>query len=92
MAQQWIGARDGFKQVRRPITILNIGTVNGKTDQQANGVSDYVTLTPLDPLTSIIASHPATFSGFHALTVDHARRRARRAPFGLTRRRDELVV
>ena len=101
MAPRWIGARDGFKQVRRPITILDIGTVNGKTDPQANGVGDYVTLAPLDPLTSIIAAHPGTFSGFHALTVHcltveflHSMRRdhARRAPFGLTRRRDELVV
>ena len=92
MAQQRIGNRDGFEQVRCPITILNISSVNGKTDQQANRVCDDVTFAPFDPLASVIASHPATFSCFHALTVNHTRRWARCAPFGLTRRRDELAV
>jgi len=42
--------------------------------------------TPLDPLSSVIASYPATFSGFHALAVNHTRRWARCAPFGLPTR------
>ncbi len=66
--------------------------MHGKADQEPDGIGDDVTLAPLDPLTGIIPANPTTFSGFYALTIDHARRRAGRAPFGLTRRRDELAV
>ncbi len=92
MARQWIGDRDRFQQIRRAVTILNIGAVNGKTDQKPNDVSGNVTFAPLDPLASVIASNPAAFGCFHALTVDNARRWACLASFGLTGRSDGLAI
>ena len=40
ITQQRVGDRDGFQQVRRPVPILDIGAVNGKTDQQSEGIGD----------------------------------------------------
>jgi hypothetical protein len=62
MAQQRIAGRDEFQQMRCAVhcpaaieqssrgAILDIGTLNSKTDQQAHGVSDDVTFAAFDPL------------------------------------------
>ena len=63
MAQQRVGGRDRFQQARRAVTILNIGTVNGKADQEPDGIGDDVTLAPLYPLAGVIAS-PLRFRWF----------------------------
>ena len=88
MTQQRAGDGNGFQQVRRPVQssgirspgsnadpphILDIGAVNGKTDQQSEGNGDDMTLASLYPLAGIIASDPAALRCFHALAVDHTR-------------------
>ena len=88
LTQQRVGDGNGFQQVRRPVQssgirspgssadpphILDIGAVNGKTDQQSEGIGDAMTLASLDPLAGIMASDPAALRCFHALAVDHTR-------------------
>ena len=92
MTQQRVVGRYGLQQVRRAVAILNIATMHGKANQEADGVGDDMTFAPFDPFAGVIASDPAAFSGFHALAVDHARRRVGRTPFGLARRSDEMAV
>ena len=49
--------------------ILNIGTVNGKTDQQANRVSDDVTFAPFDQISRSPATHACMCErGRHSLS------------------------
>ena len=90
MMQKWIGVRHGLQQVRRAVSILNIDTLHGKANQKPDDIGDDVTLAPFDPLAGVMVSDTATFSGFHALAVDHTRRWGGRALFGLPCRRDKV--
>jgi len=75
-----------------PVAVLNVGGVNDKADQQANGVGDDMALAPLDLFTGIITTNPATFRGFNGLTVDHPRTWASLAALRFTRGHDKGMV
>ena len=64
---------DAGEDIRRAVTVLDIGSVNDRSDQQALRVGDDMTLPALDLLAGVKAPWPAAFRGFHALTIDHAR-------------------
>ena len=66
--------------------------MNDKADEKTDRIGDDVALAPLDPFSGIIAANPATFSGFHALTVNHTRCRAGRTPDAQTRHLDQTLV
>jgi choline dehydrogenase len=68
-----IAATDWLPHIRRAVTVLDIGGVNDRSDQQALRVGDDMTLPALDLLAGVKAPWPAAFRGFHALTIDHAR-------------------
>ena len=57
MAQRWIPRGDTFQNIRCAVAVLDAGTVNDKTDQQAKCVGGDVALAPFDPLASIIATN-----------------------------------
>jgi hypothetical protein len=92
MAQQRLCPGDGFQHVRGSISILNIGPMNDNPDQQSNRVGDDMALAALDPFPRVIAANPSTFSGFHALTVNHTRRWAGCASHPLTRHGNKIAV
>ncbi len=76
MAQPGEAMPDRPQHVRRTVAVLNIGGVDHGEQQQAKGIGNYVALAALDLFAGVIPANPSTFSGFHALAVDHARRRA----------------
>jgi len=65
-------ARKG-DDVRRAIPILNIGGMRDGPQHVALRVGEDMPLATLDLLARIIAARPATFRGFHTLTVNHTR-------------------
>ncbi len=85
-------APDGFEDGRRAVAILNIGAVNHEADHQSERVDDDMTLASLDLLARVIARNSPTFRDFHALTVDHARRRRGLPTFQVTRLHHKMMV
>ena len=83
---------DGVEDRRGAIAVLDIGAVDDQTDQQTQRIGDDMALAPVDLLARVIAPKTTAFSGFHALAVDHARRRAGLAALEFARRHDELMV
>ncbi len=77
---------------RRAVAILNIGAVNHEADHQSERVDDDMTLASLYLLARVIARNSAAFRGFHALTVDHARRRRGFPTFQVTRLHHKMMV
>ena len=74
MAQQRIGGVDGTQHSRCRVPVLDIRPVNDDANQKSACIGDDVTFAPLAGITA-----PAPFRDFHALAVDHTRRRVDRA-------------
>src|SRR5436853_5578884 len=72
VAQLREGGTQRAQQRYRTMNILDVGGVYPKRKQEALGISDDVALASFEPFGGIKAARTATFSGFHALTVDHA--------------------
>src|SRR5579859_833664 len=63
------------EQRHRAVTILDVGGVDQKRQQQALSIGDDVTLASFDALEHVKPARPATFCGLDALTIDDAGRR-----------------
>ena len=62
---------DGGEHGGSAVAILNVGGMNTKTSQESDGVDDTMPFASLDLVAGIKATHPAAFSCFDALVVDH---------------------
>ena len=88
--------REAFDDVaqdeRRPVAVLDVGSVDHGVDEIALGVGEDVALAPLDLLTRVVAPRSAGFRGFHALAVDHAGTGRGFAALRFARRHQQRVV
>jgi len=66
---------DPFAGLGQAVTVLDARGMNREVQWQADRISNQMTLAPIDFLASVIATQTARFRGFHALTVNHTRRR-----------------
>jgi hypothetical protein len=71
-AQGRIGVAAALDEVRRAVTVVDVGGMDLCVEQVAGRVGRDVALASLDPLARIIAAWPARFGGLHRLTVDDA--------------------
>lgn len=53
MAQHGVARGDSFQHIRRAVTILTLGAVDLKPDEQSGRVDDDLALVPLDPLSVV---------------------------------------
>ena len=69
MPQPGIQGFDGFERFGCPITVLNAGMMNDRTDEVADCIGDDVTLAALDLLSGIEPARPAGFGGLERLAA-----------------------
>ena len=66
--------------------------MESKPDEQTSRVGHDMTLSPLDPLSGVLAKNSAAFRGSYTLTVDNPYSRLGFAPVGQTRSLDKHAV
>ena len=67
MLQLWKAFADAGQNIRRTVTILNIGGMDNGSDEKALCIGDDMALPALDLLARVIAPWTASFCGFDAL-------------------------
>jgi len=83
---------DRLEQLRRAVAVLDTGSGDDHDQHETERVGEHMALAALDLLAGVEAANLSTLRGFHALAVDHARRRADLAPLQLARPHDQHPV
>ena len=66
-----MGVVDRFEDINGPISILNARTVDDKSDQQPDGVSNDMALTAVYLFPCVVAGNTTAFCRFNTLAVNN---------------------
>ena len=92
MAQPGETVADGFQDIGRTVTVLDISGMAKHEQHQTERIGDDVALAALDLLAGVVARNPAAFGGLDTLAVYDTGRGRGLAPLQFARSPDKQMV